>query len=89
MENLIINDFDALKRLDKIDINTSPGPDGIHPRFQHEVRNEIASALKIIFNKSLQNHQVPLNWRAGKIFPIFKKGNKTDAPNYRPISLTM
>ena len=88
MENLIINDFDALKRLDKIDINTSPGPDGIHPRFQHEVRNEIASALRIIFNNSLQNHQAPLDWRVCNISPIFKKGNKTDASNYRPISST-
>ena len=44
--------------------------------------------MKIIFNNSLQTHQVPLDWRAGNITPIFKKGSKTDASNYRPISLT-
>ena len=32
MENLIINDFDLLKRLHKIDFNKSPEPGGIHPR---------------------------------------------------------
>jgi len=43
--------------------------------------------LKVIFINSLQNHVVPVDWRAGNISPIFKKGNKTDASNYRPISL--
>jgi len=27
MENLVKNEFDILKKLDKIDINKSPGPD--------------------------------------------------------------
>lgn len=88
MENLIINEIDVLKRLDKLDKNKSPGPDGIHPRILFEVRIEIAKALKIIFNKSLLTHQVPVDWKAGNITPIFKKGVKTDASNYRPISLT-
>ena len=79
MENLTINDVDVLKILDKIDTNISPGPDGIHPRIPYEVRNEIAMALNIIFNNSLQNHQVPPDWRAGNISPIFKTGNKTGA----------
>ena len=39
MENLIINDVDVSERLDKIDINKSPGPDRIHPRILNEVRN--------------------------------------------------
>ena len=58
----IIYEIDVLKRLDKLDINKSPGPDGIHPRIPYEVRNEISNALKIIFNNSLQTHQVPLDW---------------------------
>ena len=88
MENLIINEIEVLKRLDILDINKSPGPDGIRPRILYEVRIELANALKIIFNNSLQTHQVPSDWRAGNITPIFKKGSKTDASNYRPISLT-
>jgi len=88
MDSLIINEVDVLNRLDKININKSPGPDSIHPRILYEVRNEIATALKIIFNNSLQHHIVPQDWRAGNITPIFKKGTKTDASNYRPMSLT-
>ena len=73
MENLVINELDIIKRLDKIDVNKSPGPDGIHPRILHEARHEIAGALKIIFISSLQNHEAPVDWKAGNITPIFKK----------------
>jgi len=48
MEKLVVSELDILKRLDKIDINKSPGPDGIHQRILYEVRHEIADALKII-----------------------------------------
>jgi len=32
VKKLVKNELDILKRLDKIDINKSPGPDRIHPR---------------------------------------------------------
>jgi len=48
MENLVINELDRpiLKRLHKIDINESPGPDGIHQRILYDVRDDIAGVLK-------------------------------------------
>jgi hypothetical protein len=88
MEELIIDVEDILKRLNTINVNKSSGPDEIHPRVLYEARHEIAGALKILFECSLQNHEVPIDWRAGNISPIFKKGSKSDAANYRPISLT-
>ena len=36
---------DVLDLIDKLKINKSPGPDGIHPRVIKELRNEVADLL--------------------------------------------
>ena len=51
--------------------------------------SEIAHILFLIYNKSLAEGAVPDDWRhAANVAPIFKKGEKYDAANYRPVSLT-
>ena len=49
---------------------------------------ELAVSLAIIFNKSLAEGVVPIDWKLENVTPLFKKGSKTEPRNYRPVSLT-
>ena len=73
-------------------IDTEPhkatGPDTIPPTVLKELSHQISPILEIIFNKSLQTGQVPNDWKEAYVAPIFKKGDKHNPCNYRPISLT-
>ena len=74
--------------LAQLKIHKSPGPDGIHPRVLKETHHEISSSLSIIFHKILLNSTLPQIWKDAIVTPLFKKGDRTQASNYRPISLT-
>ena len=78
----------VLEKLKKLDASKSPGPDDIHPRVLKETAPAITPALTRLFNESLKNHTIPDDWKTGIITSIFKKGDKSDPGNYRPVSLT-
>ena len=42
----------------------------------------------MIFNASLRVQEIPDEWKKAQISAIFKKGDKSQAGNYRPVSLT-
>ena len=41
-----------------------------------------------MFNLSLEEGIVPLEWKEANIIPLFKKGSRNKSENYRPVSLT-
>ena len=52
------------------------------------VETEIAPILTDIFQTSMREGKLPKLWREANVFCIFKKGDKSNPENYRPISLT-
>ena len=74
--------------LGKLNPNKASGPDTINARILKECCNELGDILTAIFNRSLRTGQVPDDWRKANVAPIFKKGEKYDPSNYRPVSLT-
>ncbi|CAG2195408.1 unnamed protein product [Mytilus edulis] len=88
LTELIINKDMIMKHLKKLKIDKSPGPDKLHPRLLRETMESIAEPLSLIFNQSLNEKTVPKEWKNALVSAIFKKGNKSQAKNYRPVSLT-
>ena len=64
------------------------GPDGLHPQILKRLTSEIAPILQIIFQKSLDTGKVPTDWKQANVCPIYKKGERYNPVNYRPVSLT-
>uniref|UniRef100_A0A8C5MT82 Reverse transcriptase domain-containing protein n=1 Tax=Leptobrachium leishanense TaxID=445787 RepID=A0A8C5MT82_9ANUR len=78
----------VLQKLNNVNVNKAPGPDGIHPRVLRELCVEICKPLFLIFQDSFLSGIVPEDWRKADVVPIFKKGLKFVPGNYRPVSLT-
>ena len=78
----------VLGKLKGLKVDKSPGPDGIHPRVLKEIAEEIVEALVVIFQESLEAGRVPEDWKVANITPLFKKGGRQQAGNYRQVSLT-
>ncbi|KAG2192553.1 hypothetical protein INT47_012777, partial [Mucor saturninus] len=68
--------------------NKAPGPDHIKAEMLKPVNDILAPFFKLYFTLCYQWSNTPSLWRQATVFPIFKKGDRTDPANYRPISLT-
>ena len=67
--------------------NISPGNDGLTAEFYKHFSNGIAPILLEVYNSWKQLGIISISSRTGIISVIYKKGDKKDIANYRPISL--
>ncbi|KAJ7412429.1 LINE-1 reverse transcriptase [Pitangus sulphuratus] len=67
----------------------SMGPDRIHPRVLKELVEELAKPLSIIYHQSWSTGEVPVEGKLANVTPIYKKGQKEDQGNYRPVRVTL
>ena len=83
--SISITEQEVIKVLNK---KKSPGPDNMHPKLLQEVSAEVVKPLTLLFQKSIAEGKLPDNWKKANITPIYKKGSRSEAGNYRPVSLT-
>ena len=76
------------KLLAKLNPHKAKGPDNIEAKLLKIAATELAPAISLLFQASLDQGVVPEIWKKAFVSPIFKKGDKAAATNYRPISLT-
>ena len=77
-----------LKLIKSLNINKASGPDNISARALVLCAEEIAPVLTVLFTQSFDSGKLPNDWLTANITPVFKKGDKINPKNYRPISLT-
>ena len=73
--------------LDRIGVSKSSGPDKLPGRLLQSLAKEITPVVHFIFTQSLCTGELPTEWTQANVAPIFKKGSKLQAVNYRPVSL--
>ena len=76
LENIDIAEKDVEKALTALNPSKSQGPDMFHPKFLKETKDLIKYPLKVIFQKSLHESELPPIWKKANISAIFKKGEK-------------
>ena len=88
LTDVVITPAAVKDKLSKLNVNKAQGPDGIPPRVLKELAEELSVPYCKLFNKSIQSGHVPEDWKTAPVTAIFKKGNRNEAGNYRPVSLT-
>ena len=82
-----IQEDEVLKLLLKLNVNKSSGTDNLGPRILKLSAPTIYKALAYLINLSIKTSVFPDKLKEAKITPIFKKGDKSEPCNYRPISI--
>ena len=88
IENINVCSNGIRNQLNSLDVHKATGPDGISARILKETSDISALILRIIFVSSLEHGIVPSDWKIAHVVPVFKKGDRSNPCNYRPISLT-
>ena len=75
------------RQLKSLDTSKSTGVDNLNAKYLKISASVIAPILTHIFNCSFNSNKFPKSFKLAKVIPIYKKGDKHDKNNYRPISI--
>ena len=78
----------VVKMLKNIQVHKASGPDNISNRLLKSIAVQIGPAFTTFFQSSVKQGHLPKQWKHANVVPIFKKGDRSKAANYRPVSLT-
>ena len=88
LEHIQVEAKGVEKLLQKIQPHKAKGPDNIPNQVLKNCSQTLAPGIALIFQKSLDSSTLPKDWTDANVSPIYKKGDRQSAENYRPVSLT-
>ena len=76
-----------MKYLNALSVDKTMGLDGIPSHFVRDSASMIVCPLTHIINLSIIQGVVPDDLKSARVVPLFKKNDKTEVGNYRPVSI--
>ena len=88
MEESVVTKEEVIRLLNGLNPSKALGPDELHPRVVKELATELGPVFAHLFLQSIHTGEIPCEWSLANICPLFKKGDRSLAYNYRQVSLT-
>ena len=88
LDTIRIAEEDILSIIRSINPKKSNGPDQISGHMLRIADDALVTPLKLIFTNILRTSTYHALWKQANVTPVHKKGDKQEAKNYRPISLS-
>ena len=85
---IFIHNEDVAGLLSNLEDHKASGPDEIPTTLLKRLATVISPILTMIFQASFHQCLIPMDWKSANIVPTFKKGERHNPSNYRPVSLT-
>ena len=82
---VIIHNEGIINLLSNLKEHKAKGPDEIPTILLKRLSTSVSPALT---QASLHQYKIPMEWKTANIVPVFKKGDRSNPGNYRPVSLT-
>ena len=88
MEDIVVTKEGVTKPLKGLNPSKALGPDELHPRVLKELATELGPIFAHLFQQSIDSGEIRKERTLANISPLFKKGDRSLACIYRPVSLT-
>lgn len=86
LDNLVVAEGAKRRHLLGVHIKKLPGPDGVSSFLLKYWAEELSRPLSLIFQQCLSTSTWPTAWKDARVTSVYKKKDKVDPTNYRPIS---
>jgi hypothetical protein len=73
MPEIKINTIGVIKLLKSINPHKTTGPDNIPAHFLNNFSEELSPFLSFFFQLSIDNGNIPVDWKQANVVPIFLK----------------
>ena len=87
MNNISFSESDILKVIRNLDPNKAHGHDEISIRMLKICDKTIYKPLYLIFSSCMESDIFPAQWKMANVVPAYKRDDKQNVKNYRPVSL--